>query len=311
MLVNYCLPNPKQLKTLKEVRYIKTRGEFKESHLSPTALNKLYDEVVYQLSLATLKLICTADDADAIRHVAFNGWVRSISGATGKETNCIIISLYVSKEQILEIDFAHVDAKECFKALKGVGSSQLHSITPVPPIVNQATNDRRFIESYEVADQLDSAVNLAAMDWEDFEHLVREIFEKEFAANGGQVKVTQSSADGGVDAIAFDPDPIKGGKIVIQAKRYTNTVGVSAVRDLHGTIQHEGAMKGILVTTSNFGPDSIRWAMGKPITLINGANLLYLLQKHGYQAHVNIHEAKKHLNGRKPAGERTAGRPIS
>ncbi|MBV9038797.1 MAG: restriction endonuclease, partial [Acidobacteriaceae bacterium] len=72
----------------------------------------------------------------------------------------------------------------------------------------------------------------------------------------------------------------------------------SAVRDLHGTIQHEGAMKGILVTTSNFGPDSIRWAMGKPITLINGANLLHLLQKHGYQAHVDIHEAKKHLSGR-------------
>jgi len=25
--------------------------------------------------------------------------------------------------------------------------------------------------------------------------------------------------------IAFDPDPIRGGKIVIQAKRYTNVVG--------------------------------------------------------------------------------------
>ena len=30
------------------------------------------------------------------------------------------------------------------------------------------------------------------------------------------------------------PDPITGGKIVIQAKRYTRTVGVNAVRDLFG-----------------------------------------------------------------------------
>jgi hypothetical protein len=38
-----------------------------------------------------------------------------------------------------------------------------------------------------------------------------------------------------VDAVVFDPDPLPGGKMVIQAKRYTNTMGVSAVRDLFGT----------------------------------------------------------------------------
>ena len=59
-----------------------------------------------------------------------------------------------------------------------------------------------------------------------------------------QVKLTQSSRDGGVDAIAFDPDPVRGGKIAIQAKRYTNVVGVSAARDLFGTVMNEGAMKG-------------------------------------------------------------------
>lgn len=57
------------------------------------------------------------------------------------------------------------------------------------------------------------------------------------------MKVTRASKDGGVDAVLIDPDPVRGGKIVIQAKRYTNTVGVSAVRDLYGTVEHEGAMK--------------------------------------------------------------------
>src|SRR5690606_34746199 len=109
--------------------------------------------------------------------------------------------------------------------------------------------------------------NLAAMDWEDFEHLVRELFEREFAQTGGEVKVTQASRDGGVDAVVFDPDPIRGGKIVIQAKRYTNTVGVAAVRDLYGTVVNEGAIKGILVTTSDFGPDAYEFARGKPLTL--------------------------------------------
>ena len=140
---------------------------------------------------------------------------------------------------------------------------------------------------------MDESTNLAAMDWEDFEHLVRELFEQEFAQNGGEVKVTQASSDGGVDAIAFDPDPIRGGKIVIQAKRYTNTVGVAAVRDLYGTVMNEGATKGILVTTSDYGPDSYNFAKDKPITLLNGSNLLHLLEKHGHKAKIDIKEAKR------------------
>ncbi len=133
------------------------------------------------------------------------------------------------------------------------------------------------------------------MDWEDFEHLIRELFEKEFKATGGEVKVTQASRDGGVDAIAFDPDPIRGGKLVIQAKRYTNTVGVAAVRDLYGTVMNEGATKGILVTTSDYGPDAYEFAKGKPLTLLSGSNLLHLLEKHGHKAKIDIQEAKRIL----------------
>ena len=96
----------------------------------------------------------------------------------------------------------------------------------------------------------------------------------------------------GVDAVAFDSDPIRGGKIVIQAKRYTNVVGVSAVRDLYGTLINEGAMKGILVTTSYYGNDAYEFAKDKPIQLIDGAGLLGLLQKHGHKARIDLQEAK-------------------
>lgn len=61
--------------------------------------------------------------------------------------------------------------------------------------------------------------------------------------------------------------------------RYKNTVGVSAVRDLFGTLQNEGASKGILVATSGYGQASFDFAQNKPIELIDGANLLYLLKE--------------------------------
>ncbi len=125
-------------------------------------------------------------------------------------------------------------------------------LAPVKPINEFRQEDRRFIESKEILDNMGAENNLAEMPWEDFEHLVREVFAKEFSKDGAEVNVTQSSRDGGVDAIAFDPDPIRGGKFVIQAKRYNNVVPISAVRDLYGTMINEGATKGILVTTKLF-----------------------------------------------------------
>ena len=76
------------------------------------------------------------------------------------------------------------------------------------------------------------------------------------------------------------------------AKRYTLTVDVSAVRDLYGTLIEEGANRGILVTTSHFGKDSIEFAKDKQITLINGDELLSLLKKYGYEYFVDIKAAR-------------------
>jgi len=79
---------------------------------------------------------------------------------------------------------------------------------------------------------------------------------------------------------------VLGGKVVIQAKRYRHTVGVSAVRDLFGTMMNEGANKGIFVTTSGYGPDAFDFAKDKPIELIEGGGLLFLLQEVGVQARI-------------------------
>ena len=131
------------------------------------------------------------------------------------------------------------------------------------------------------------------MPWEDFEHLVAQLFEWEFAKNGIEVKVTRASRDRGVDAILFDPDPLRGGKYVLQAKRYTRTVDVSAVRDLYGTIMNEGANRGIIITTASFGPDAYEFSKDKPISLVDGQNLLLMLQKHGKKFKIDLEEARQ------------------
>lgn len=304
LVVEYSLPDVSCFPKLKEVKYTKSRDEFKEIQLSEKALREMYNDVLYQITLRSVLELFQSDVVDAINMIVFNGWVNSVDKAIGKEVNACILSLQVTKTEFMQLNLANVQPKACFKKLKGVSGSDLLGLSAVRPILQLNKEDKRFVPSYGVVGELDDSVNLAAMDWLDFENLIRELFEKEFTSNGGEVKITRASRDGGVDAIAFDPDPIRGGKIVIQAKRYTNPVGVSAVRDLFGTVHNEGATKGILVTTSDYGPDAYEFAKGKPLTLLSGSELLYLLHKHGHRARINLAEAKKIL----AAEEQAAGR---
>jgi restriction system protein len=295
LIVDYELPNQSVLPRKKQVRYVSNRGEFQDVFLSEAEFKRIYDDVMYQICLRTLHELFRADERNFIDSIVFNGWVQAIDKATGANTHPCIMSVQVKKQDFMILNLSQVDLKTCFRSLKGISGGRLADLSPVRPVLMLNKDDPRFVSAYSVASSLDDRTNLAAMDWLDFENLIRELFEKEFSKDGGEVKITQASRDGGVDAIAFDPDPIRGGKIVIQAKRYTNTVGVSAVRDLYGTVHNEGATKGILVTTSDYGPDAYEFAKGKPLTLLSGSELLYLLGRHGYHAKIDLKEAKKLL----------------
>lgn len=296
ILVDLNMPSIDDIPKLKSVKYVMSREEYKESYYTEAYLKKKYERIIYQIVLRTLNYVFTLGAKYlTIDNVIVNGKVWTLDKTTGNDIEPYILSVSVARKEFEEINLATIDPKAWFKKTKGISGSVLANVTPVAPILMMSRIDRRFVEGYAVADTLNGNVNLASMDWKDFENLIRELFEKEFSVIGGEVKLTQASRDGGVDAVAFDPDPIRGGKIIIQAKRYTNVVGVSAVRDLYGTLVNEGAIKGILVTTSYYGNDAYNFAQGKPITLLDGGNLLALLENHGYKAKIDIGEAKGKL----------------
>jgi len=290
--VAYDLPAIDTLPSIKAVKFVKATGELRESYITDREKKANFESACYQICLRTIHELLEADENSNIDSILFNGFVNFVDPAKGVEQRSCLLSVLVDKLTFSAIDLARVEPKACFKSLKGVSAASLASLAAIPPVMEMDTEDRRFIEAREVGSGIDEGTNLASISWDDFEHLVRELFEREFASRGGEVKVTQASSDGGVDAIAFDPDPITGGKIVIQAKRYTRTVGVSAVRDLYGTVMNEGASRGILVTTADYGPDAYSFANGKPLTLMNGANLLHMMERHGQKAKIDIKEAR-------------------
>lgn len=94
-----------------------------------------------------------------------------------------------------------------------------------------------------------------------------------FARQGYHVLNVRDSKDGGVDVLLTDE---QGQQAVVQCKRYRQNVGEPIVRDLYGTMIHTGATHAYLITTAGFSSEAKRWAAGKPITLIDGKQLVEL-----------------------------------
>ncbi len=298
-VIDITLPPQDIVPTTVDYKFKKTTRSADPVEMKPKEHEDLYDSAIKQSVLRTLHTVIAATRSDSVSGAVVNGWVTYLDKATGTDKTSCVISVSTDRQKFEEVNLSRVDPTECIKALKGIVAGPLSQVLPVQPILQLNREDKRFIESQAVLAEINATTNLAEIGWEEFEHLVRELFGKMFSEQGAEVKVTQASSDGGVDAIAFDPDPIRGGKFVIQAKRYTKAVPVSAVRDLYGTMISEGASKGLLVTTAHYGRDSREFVKDKPISLIDGSNLVYLLENYGHKVRIDINEARNN-KGRNP-----------
>ena len=276
LVVDYFLPDGKIVPDCSAYTYSKTTGLIQGKQLQERKKSALYSTAIVQTALAVMSLIFRADHEKAIDCLTLNGMIDTVDPATGQNLRTCLYSLRVTRDAFERLDLSRVDPARCMRELKASVSSAPNELVPVRPLLELKMTDARFIETTDVISTLDQRPNLMDLTPGEFEALITNLF----AAMGLETRLTQASRDGGVDCVAFDQRPILGGKVVIQAKRYKNTVGVSAVRDLFGTVQNEGASKGILVTTSGYGKAAFDFATGKPLELLDGQNLLYLLAQH-------------------------------
>ena len=276
LVCEYELPTVDVVPRAKAYRYIKTSDTVTESLRPGTQVKAIYASVIAQLTLRVVHEIFEADGGRHVDTVVFNGVVDTVDPGSGTPVRPCLVSLRTTRDAFLALDLRRVDPLACLRHLSAGVSKNPVELAPVRPVLEFNMVDPRFVAERDALTTLDTRPNLMELKPTEFETLIQNLFTK----MGLEAKQTRPSRDGGVDCVAFDPRPIFGGKVVIQAKRYRHTVGVSAVRDLFGTLQNEGASKGILVTTSGYGQSSFEFARNKPIELIDGAQLLYLLAEH-------------------------------
>lgn len=277
IIVDFDLPTlDASVPAIERYRYTKSTDQITETRKSQKVRQSLYAALVSQSVLRRLYDVFTSDCEHIVEVAAINAFVDTIDPSTGQRVRPCVVSVRTTREEFEKLDLRRVDPSACLKRLNAAVSRSPSELAAVKPIVDINMADPRFVQESDVLSTLDTRPNLMDLTPGEFESLITNLFQK----MGLETKLTQASRDGGVDCVAFDPRPVLGGKVVVQAKRYKNTVGVSAVRDLFGTMHNEGASKGILVTTSGYGTAAYEFANGKPIELLSGSNLLYLLKEH-------------------------------
>ncbi|KUJ67784.1 restriction endonuclease [Streptomyces albus subsp. albus] len=282
LVLDWELPRYEIVPAAKAVRYLTSTDEERETARPATQRRALYRDVLAQCVLLALRDLFAADEFGALESVALNGFVDDHDPATGRRTQLYLATVMVPKADFAALALEQVSAVECLvDGLRGQLSArpdQRAAVRPgrLPGDVGGGVATHGGAEPDPDSDP-DSEPDLYEMDPLAFESLVAELLR----AMGMRAVTTQRSNDGGVDVDAVDPTPIRGGTIVVQVKRYRHTVPPTAVRDLYGTVQDTGANKGVLVTTSGFGPGSHTFANGKPLELIAGAELVDLLHRHG------------------------------
>lgn len=105
LIIEYQLPSQPDIPAIKEVIYIASRKQLKEILIPESQVNKLYDNTIYKITLRTLHEIFESDVVNVIDTISFNGWVKSINKATGKEENGVLKT--VSGRHTRRIQKAH------------------------------------------------------------------------------------------------------------------------------------------------------------------------------------------------------------
>ena len=119
--------------------------------------------------------------------------------------------------------------------------------------------------------RFDSTVKVDDLTWIEFERYLAEYFRRRGATvtrRGG------TSADGGVDLVIDDPN----GRRIVQAKHWKGRrVGVVPLRALWGVLDDERAQGAVVITSGEFTPDAVQFAVGKRLELIGRDHLLRLI----------------------------------
>lgn len=147
-------------------------------------------------------------------------------------------------------------------------------LIPAPvALFKQLSRQRQYsTTTNEIASQGTTAA-LNNLSWLEFESYIGEFFKQQ----GYEVKQAFSQKpDGGVDIWMRKDDQLT----LVQCKHWkARKVGIQILREMYAVMIEHNASKMIIVTSGDFTSEAIKYALDKRIWLINGGELVHMIEQ--------------------------------
>ena len=248
VVIEWELPPPSVIPLDRDYLYLATRDAIDASPRAEKEIEEVYRAVIAQMALRTVHEILISTPGGVIERVTFYGKVCAADPATGQPVEPLLLQVSTEREAFTPYLLSDTNPVSSLNHLNALLSPHPCDLEPVQPAVDFDSLSARFnvVAGIDAMAGPDSRRDVLAMTPYEFEHLVRQIFEKA----GMQAWNTEAIKEDGVNAVAASRDAVFSGPCVIQAKRWRDPVGAEEVRALASVMEGKRAAKGILVTTS-------------------------------------------------------------
>jgi restriction system protein len=113
------LPLMTAIPELESAEYLTTKKELKYKKLSAAARKDLYEQVVAEMALRTLRCVFAADRSGLILETTCNGYVDTVDTATGQDAHWCLVSVQLPRTEFERLDLARADPIDCLTRLHG------------------------------------------------------------------------------------------------------------------------------------------------------------------------------------------------
>ncbi|WP_238999424.1 hypothetical protein [Segeticoccus rhizosphaerae] len=125
------IPQPAQLPTVREYKYVKAKDEIVGAHQTLKEQRERYTHFLSSVALRTLHEVWEADRDGKVQSISLVVGVDHIDPALGVETVTPLLAVAVPRDDFLKIDLSRATPMESLKYLKASVSKDPHGLKPV------------------------------------------------------------------------------------------------------------------------------------------------------------------------------------
>jgi restriction system protein len=179
--VEWYLPPIDIVPEQKAFRHVKTRKSVEPAARPLSEIRMIYQSVIAQIALRTLREIFDSTLPDLISTVVFNGRVHAVDPLTGQKIQPHLITLRATREQLAPLVLTEPKFKpvECVRRYFFADvSPHPDELIPVEPVMPYSMADPRVVDPVDVISDIDKRPNLLDLTPKEFEAFIQNLFTR-------------------------------------------------------------------------------------------------------------------------------------